>query len=309
MPVVQIGRRTLSHGKAWRGPFGTAYASQAVRIVLHPSGQVRLFSLVCSCSVRLLDLPLFSMSAREREGRQHPDIECGRRNGDIDRLLGDLETRALAAQFALLVLKRHVEPMGDIRSTDELGRIAGNYRTYYNSHTDLEHPTSEAFWSYQELYTFRGTPPRRILCVNEKPSAWENRMQSTYRGTCQANRFLQPVFLSAESANKLIICPQFWQYPEKPEGDNQDDCPTVTEGETRFNTRPDDRKLILYQSYFLFAGAVAFKLSSFGRFPLRPERSLPISPNICIRDTAATSFSRLWCEVFFVASKYSCQHK
>ncbi|MCJ1475117.1 hypothetical protein MMC13_003777 [Lambiella insularis] len=178
-------------------------------------------------------------------------------------------------------------------------RVIHNFQTYFKPHVSSSGSLPDIWQSYRSLYTDRGTPRKRILCVNEKWSAFENRQQRTYRSVCQLRSGLKPIYVHE---NELIICPQFWEHPEKPMENNRDECPTVKRDLTSFNTGPGDYKIVLYQTYFLFAGAGALRL---GNNALSADWSTPTSPNICLQEGPRTPLAKIWCEVFFVASMQS----
>ena len=223
----------------------------------------------------------------------------------MEDLLDDVSLKIFSAIIVLNTLKAMVysqERHNDVY----LGKFAKAHRTFYKSHT-LDFAIERLSQVEAGLYSRQGQPRKRIVCVKEK-KIWggSDPKQVDYRAMCGPLAPLKPAFLP-DNLQELVICPQFWHYPHKPMVNNTD-CPTVNNQRTRFNSGPVADKLIIYQSYFLMAGADAYAIAPTG-FNLMPSL-LPYetNPNFCFDRPDYTTFNCVFCDLFFVASKY-CHQK
>ena len=257
----------------------------------------------CKCTPSFVRCPYtdFRGTEWERKDLKPPIIECGSRNDDMTRLLGYAsETFSLMNGWT-----------GWRTWSNELWDGANpmkSFLTFYKTLGHINDVRHNLSTHSNTFYVEAGRVRPRIVCVNEHEQPFEKyaSLQPDWRSECQSVRGVIPILFSAVQIFEspvVLVCPRFWDWPDRPHQRNQENCPTLNQRKTAFNTEPRDLQLLLFKSYFLMLAVIVRGLPGNPPGPLSriSLNSRMRSPNICASLGADESLQTALAEMYYVA--------
>ena len=298
---IPTGLGSLARKKLFSRRVGTARDALTVSVAPNACRLARCSLLQMHHSLTTLYTD-FHGTEWERKDLKPPIIECDSRNDDMTRLIGYAsETFNLMNGWT-----------GWDTWTDELGDGGASpiksFLTFYKTLRHINAVRSNLSTHSNTFYVEADRVRPRIVCVNEHERPFEkySSLQPDWRSECQSVRGVIPILFSAApifESPAVLVCPRFWDWPDRPLQRNQESCPTLNPRKTAYNTDPEDLQLLLFKSYFLMLAVIVRGLPGHppGLLSRINLNSRMRSPNICASLGADESLQTALAEMFYVA--------